>query len=382
MNLPLGFTSTAVAAGIKPSGKPDLALLACDGPLAWAFVGTRNRLTAPCVSRNRVRYGTGDPVRAIVVNAGNANCAAGEQAPFDNEELASRAASALGGMHAQEVLTASTGVIGVPMPMDRVRDGLKRLPQGLGDEVDALADAILTTDTRAKVVAATLRGGSRIVGVAKGSGMIHPDMATMLAFVATDADVSQEAQRELWPEIVARTFNQVTVDGDTSPNDMAMVLSSRRVEAGVQEFAEALEAVAARLAEKIAADGEGASTLLRVEVIGAHDVAAARRAARAVAGSSLVKAAVHGRDPNWGRILSAVGQSGVLWDASRMEIVLQGDAVFRGGPVAFDDAALSRALDAEVVEIRVDLAAGDATGRAWGCDLTEGYVRINAEYTT
>lgn len=382
MRLPLGFTSTAVAADIKPSGKPDLALLACDGPLAWAFVGTRNRLTAPCVSRNRVRYGTGAPVRAVVVNAGNANCAAGDQAAFDNEELASRAASALGGMHAQEVLTASTGVIGVPMPMDRVRDGLKRLPEGLGEEADALAEAILTTDTRAKVVAATLRGGARIVGVAKGSGMIHPDMATMLAFVATDADVTQEAMRELWPEIVARTFNQVTVDGDTSPNDMAMVLSSRRVEAGVQEFAEALEAVAARLAEKIAADGEGASTLLRVEVIGAHDEAAARRAARAVAGSSLVKSAVHGRDPNWGRILSAVGQTGVLWDESRLEIVLQGDAVYRGGPVAFDGAALSRALDADVVEIRVDLAAGDASGRAWGCDLTEGYVRINAEYTT
>lgn len=382
MRLPLGFTSTAVAAGIKPSGKPDLALLAGDGPLAWAFAATRNRLVAPCVSRNRVRYGTGDPVRAVVVNAGNANCAAGDQAAFDNEELASRAAAALGGMHAQEVLTASTGVIGVPMPMDRVRDGLKRLPDGLDEEADAMAEAILTTDTRAKLVAATLRGGARIVGVAKGSGMIHPDMATMLAFVATDADVSQETMRELWPEIVARTFNQVTVDGDTSPNDMAMVLSSRRVEAGVQEFAEALEAVAARLGEKIAADGEGASTLLRVEVIGAHDETAARRAARAVAGSSLVKSAVHGRDPNWGRILSAVGQTGVLWDESRLEIVLQGEAVYRGGPVAFDGAALSRALDADVVEIRVDLAAGDATGRAWGCDLTEGYVRINAEYTT
>ncbi len=382
MKLPLGFASTALAAGIKPSGKLDLALLVADGPLAWAYVATRNRLTAPCVSRNRLRYGTGEPVRAVVVNSGNANCASGPQAAFDNEELASRASALFGDTRAQQVLTASTGVIGVPMPMDAVRDGVARLADGLGEDSDAMAEAILTTDTRAKQVAATLRGGARIVGIAKGSGMIHPDMATMLAFVATDADVSQATLRELWPEIVARTFNQVTVDGDTSPNDMAMVLSSQRLHAPASEFAEALEAVAVRLAEKIAADGEGASTLLRVDVRGGHDEPQARRAARAVAGSSLVKTAVHGRDPNWGRIVSAVGQSGVMWDESRLEVVLQGTTVFRGGPLEFDAAALSAAMEDATVAITLDLAAGDARGRAWGCDLTEGYVRINADYTT
>ncbi len=382
MRLPEGFTASSVAAGIKPSGKPDLALLVADAPVAWAYTGTRNRLTAPCVSRNAVRYGTGEAVRAIVMNAGNANCASGEQAGFDNEEMASRVAALLGGTRPQEVLTASTGVIGVPMPMDRVRSGIEQLPAGLGEDAAGLAEAILTTDTRIKTVAATLRGGARVVGIAKGSGMIHPNMGTMLAFVVTDADVSQPVLRELWPETVDRTFNQVTVDGDTSPNDMAVLLSSQRLEAGAQEFAEALEAVAVRLAEKIAADGEGASTLLRVEVVGGRDEAEARRAARAVAGSSLVKAAVHGRDPNWGRILSAIGQAGVLWDVSKLEITLQGRPVYLGGPVAFDDAELSAALDADDVTIRVDLAAGDARGRAWGCDLTEGYVRINAEYTT
>lgn len=382
MRLPLGFTATAVAAGIKPSGKLDLALLVADEPVAWAFVATRNRLTAPCVSRNRVRYGTGEPIRALLVNSGNANCASGESASFDNEEMASRTAGMLGGTRPHEVLTASTGVIGVPLPMPRVHAGLGDLTAGLDENVDRLAEAILTTDTTTKTVAANLRGGARIVGVAKGSGMIHPDMATMLAFVTTDANVSQETLRELWPGIVERSFNQVTVDGDTSPNDMAVLLSTRRVETGPQEFAEALEAVSAKLAEKIAADGEGATTLIRVRVRGGHDEEQARRAARSIAGSALVKTAVHGRDPNWGRILSAIGQAGVLWDGSNVELTLQDVAVYRGAPLAFDEAALSSAMDAETVEIRVDLAAGDARGQAWGCDLSDGYVRINADYTT
>jgi glutamate N-acetyltransferase/amino-acid N-acetyltransferase len=382
VKLPLGFSSSAVAAGIKPSGNPDLALLVGDGPLAWAFAGTRNRLVAPCVTRNRLRYGTGQTVRAIAVNAGNANCAAGAQAAVDNEEFAARAAMLFGDVRPQEVLTASTGVIGVPLPMERLRAGLARLPEVLHADAAPMAEAILTTDTRTKQVAATVRGGARVVGVAKGSGMIHPDMATMLGFVTTDAAVSQSTLREVWPEIVARTFNQVTVDGDTSPNDMALVLASGRVEAPVHELVEALEAVAARLAEKIAADGEGAATLLRVSVTGARDEADARRAARAVAGSALVKAAVHGRDPNWGRVLSAVGRSGAIWDEARVEVTLQGTTVYRGEPLDVDAAALSAALDAETVEVRVDLAAGAADGRAWGCDLTEGYVRINADYTT
>ena len=381
MNLPHGFTSSGISAGLKRSGRPDLALLRGDAPLAWAMVATRNRLVAPCVSRNRMRYGTGEPVRAVVVNAGNANCATGEQGAWDNEEMASRTAAALD-LRPQEVLTASTGVIGVPLPLDKVAAGLPAVRDGLSDESDAMARAILTTDKHTKQVAATLRGGARIVGVAKGSGMIHPDMATMLAFVTTDARVSQVALRELWPEIVGRTFNQVTVDGDTSPNDMAMVLSSQTVDVGTSEFAEALEAVAAKLGEKIAADGEGAGTLIRVEVMGARSEREALDAARAVVRSPLVKSAVHGRDPNWGRILSSLGQSGAMWDGAKVEITLQGTPVYRGTPLAFDAAAVSASLDTDTVEIRADLAAGDARGRAWGCDLTADYVRINADYTT
>jgi len=382
MRLPQGFTATAVAAGIKPSGKLDLAMLVTDAPAAWAYVATRNRLTAPCVARNRVRYGTGEHIRAIVINAGNANCASGESAGFDNEEMATRTSNILGGTRPQEVLTASTGVIGVPLPMSKVHEGLGRLTGSLDEEVDRLAEAILTTDTNIKVVAANLRGGARIVGVAKGSGMIHPNMATMLAFITTDADVSQATLREIWPDIVDRTLNQVTVDGDTSPNDMAVLLSTQRIETPATEFIDGVEAVVTKLAEKIAADGEGASTLLRVAVSGARSEADARAAARAVAGSSLVKTAVHGRDPNWGRILSSIGQANVLWDPSKLEIVLQEVAVYRGTPLEFDREALSAAMEADAVKIAVDLAAGEAQARAWGCDLTEGYVRINAEYTT
>lgn len=382
MKLPNGFSATAVAAGIKPSGKTDLALVYADVPCAWAFVATRNRLTASCVSRNRVRYGTGEPIRAILVNSGNANCASGDSASFDNEEMARRAAGLLGDTKSHEVITASTGVIGVPLPMARVNEGLGRLTGERTDEVDAFAEAILTTDTKIKTVAANLRGGARMVGIAKGSGMIHPNMATMLAFVVTDARVSQEAMREMWPDVVERTFNQMTVDGDTSPNDMAILMSTQQIETPPSEFAEALQAVSTSLTEKIAADGEGASTMIRVRVMGARSEDEARLAARSVAGSSLVKAAVHGRDPNWGRILSAVGQTNVLWDSSRIEIIVQGTPVYRGEPLDFDAEAVSTSLDNTIVEFEIDLGAGPSTGRAWGCDLTEGYVKINADYTT
>ncbi|MDZ7800111.1 MAG: bifunctional glutamate N-acetyltransferase/amino-acid acetyltransferase ArgJ [Trueperaceae bacterium] len=382
MTLPRGFRSAGLAAGLKPSGRPDLALLAADGPLDWAFVGTRNRLSAACVDRTRRLLAAGAPVRAVIMNAGNANCATGAQGAKDDEALAALAAGALGDLDPDQVLTASTGVIGVPMPMDTVRAAVPRVAAALGQGVEGLSQAILTTDTRAKVAEATLPGGARVVGVAKGSGMIHPDMGTMLAFVATDADLPAATLRQAWPEVAARTFNQVTVDGDTSPNDMALLLSSRRVNASEASLLAALEQVAAELAERIAADGEGASTLIRVHVRGAARAGDALAAARTVAGSALVKTAVHGRDPNWGRILSSLGRSGADFDPRQAEIVLQGTTVYRGQPLDFDAAALSAALDADVVEIEADLGAGSAEGRAWGCDLTDGYVRINADYTT
>jgi len=382
MRFPLGFRAAGVRAGIKPSGKPDLALVVADVPLAWALAATENLVQAPCVTRNRARSASGEPVRALVVNAGNANCANGDGGIWNNEDFAASAAHALSLGRPQEVLTASTGVIGRKLPMDRVRAGLPLAVADLSDDVDTFAEAILTTDLVTKTAEVEFGGGTRVVGVAKGSGMIHPNMATMFGFLFTDALVDQAGLREAWRGIVGRTFNQITVDGDTSTNDMAVVLSSGRRAAALEEVTGALERVAGELARSIARDGEGATTLITVEVRGGRDEPDAMAAARSVAGSSLVKAAVHGHDPNWGRILSAVGQAGVVADLGAISITLQGTPVYQGAPTPFDAEAVSQAMRGPDVRIEVDLAAGTAEGRAWGCDLTADYVKINALYTT
>jgi len=382
VRVPLGFEIAGVTAGLKVSGRPDLGLVYSPYPLAWALTSTDNVVRAPCVSRNRSRFTSGAAVRGIVVNSGNANCATGERGTWDNEDMAGSVATALALARVQDMLTASTGVIGQPLPVERIREAVPALTSALSEDTAAFADAILTTDTTPKQVDATLRGGARIVGIAKGSGMIHPSMATLLAFILTDADIAQDDLRTLWPDIVARTFNQVTVDGDTSTNDMAVLLSSRQIRADRDDFAEALTDVATRLARKIARDGEGATRLLEVRVSGARTPAEARAAARTVASSSLVKAAVHGADPNWGRILAAVGRSGAVSDLANVRIGVQGVTVYRGDVLPFDAAAVSNEMKAEEVLLEVDLAAGEATGEAWGCDLTPEYVHINADYTT
>jgi len=382
MRLPHGFRAAGVRAGIKPSGKPDLALVVGDRPLAWALASTTNLVKAPCVTRNRARAASLQSVQALVVNAGNANCANGDEGVWDNEDFAAATAGALSLPRVQDVLTASTGVIGHKLPMERVREGVPLAVAALGDEVEPFAEAILTTDLVPKTTEVRLNGGARVVGVAKGSGMIHPNLATMFAFVLTDAIVEQAELRASWARVVRRTFNQITVDGDTSTNDMAIVLASGHLHADTEELAGALEWVAGELARAIARDGEGATTLITVEVRRGRDEGEAMAAARSVAGSSLVKAAVHGRDPNWGRVLSAVGQSGAVADLSAVSVRLQGTTVYQGRPLEFDAAALSQAMRSPDVRIEVDLAAGDADGHAWGCDLSADYVKINALYTT
>ncbi|UCH25914.1 MAG: bifunctional glutamate N-acetyltransferase/amino-acid acetyltransferase ArgJ [Trueperaceae bacterium] len=382
MKLPNGFQSSGIVAGLKASSRPDLGLIYSSQALSWAMTSTTNSLKAPCVSRNRARYATDWPVRGLVVNSGNANCANGDQGIWDNEDFAGAVATSFGLPRVQDILTASTGIIGEKLPVEKITQAIPELIKTLEDDSSNFAEAILTTDTRTKQVAATLRNGVRIVGIAKGSGMIHPTMATMLAFVMTDADLPQGLLRELWPEIVNRSFNQVSVDGDTSPNDMAILLSSNHHPAAQQEFSEALEAVCQKLAEKIAADGEGASKLITVRVRGARTVEEARTAARQVAKSSLVKAAIHGNDPNWGRILSAVGTSGAVADQSSVLITLQGTVVYHGSPQDFEAAKLSSEMRENDVEIEINLAAGNENGIAWGCDLGPEYVHINADYHT
>ena len=380
MRLPRGFRGAGVAAGIKVSGKPDLALIVGEVGLGWALASTTNTLKAPFVVRNRERYESGEEVRAVAVNSGNANCAA--QGDVAANDAFVKAVAASLGLPPQAVLSSSTGIIGHVLPVDKIETALPKLKQNLSEEVNPIAEAILTTDLVTKTAEVELEGGARIVGLTKGSGMIHPNMATMLAFVLTDAAVSQEVLREMWPGVIQQSFNQVTVDGDTSPNDTAMVLSSHQTEADESEFGEALLSVCQGLAKQIVRDGEGATKLITVEVKGAKDEVEARRAARAVVLSPLVKAAAHGNDPNWGRILSAVGATGVTLDLNNLSIRLQGVEVYCGNAQPFDAQEVSHKMDAPDLSIEINLSVGMGAGTAWGCDLSADYVRINADYHT
>ena len=382
MKLPIGFRASGVKAGIKPSGNPDLVLVASGSACAWAFAGTQNVAAAASVHRARALYASGGSLQGVVVNAGNANCVTGDQGVRTDARMAEIAAQELG-LEANAVLTASTGVIGVQLPVEKLEVGIPLARAALGLEVEPAATAIMTTDLVMKVAEVTLSNGARVVGMCKGSGMIHPNMATMLAFVMTDAKLEQSVLREAFAGIVARTFNAVTVDGDTSTNDMAVVLANGSTgETPVAEALEAIESVMRDLAKKIARDGEGATKLLTVNVAGAPSEAEALTAARTVAGSSLLKSAVYGNDPNWGRILAALGRSGVVFDPTQASVSVQGIPVFAGKPLTFDRQAAIQAMRAEEVVIDCDLGAGAGHGTAWGCDLTEGYVKINAEYTT
>lgn len=382
MQFPKGFLAAAIAAGIKPSGKTDLSCVVSDTDCAWAFAGTRSTTAAACVTRNREVYAAGGPVRALVVNAGNANAATGKRGANDNADIADALGSVLN-VDQDTVLTASTGIIGHLLPMDRVLSGVEHLPEDLSPEADAFAAAIMTTDLVPKTASVTLSTGARIVGTAKGSGMIHPDMATMFAFAFTDAAVDQAALRAAFPAIVNRTFNAVTVDGDTSTNDMALVLANGQAGAVDNvEFLTALEGVMRDLARQIAADGEGATKLLTVRVTGAATEAEALAAARTCCVSPLLKSALHGNDPNWGRVIMAVGRSGAGVNIEKMTVAVQGTPVFAGRPLPYDAAAVSASMKADEVIFEVNLGVGEAVGEAWGCDLSAEYVSINAEYTT
>ena len=382
MKLPIGFRASGIKAGIKPSGNPDLALFVSATPCVWAFAGTQNLAAAASVHRARDLYAKAGHLQAIVVNAGNANCVTGEQGVQTDARMAALAAGELN-LEPNAVVTASTGVIGVQLPIEKLEAGLPLARAALGLDLEPAARAIMTTDLVMKISSRVLSSGARVVGVCKGSGMIHPNMATMLAFVLTDAKLEQAVLREQFVGIVNRTFNAVTVDGDTSTNDMAVVLANGAAgETNQQEALEAIESVMRDLARAIARDGEGATKLLTIKVTGAPSETDALAAAKTVAGSSLLKAAIYGNDPNWGRILAALGRSGVSFEPTKTKVAIQNIQVFDGKPLEFDRKAASLAMRSDEVVVVCDLAAGTAVGEAWGCDLTEGYVKINAEYTT
>jgi glutamate N-acetyltransferase/amino-acid N-acetyltransferase len=389
-----GFAVAVGEAGIRDSGGPDLVLIASDRPAAAAATFTTNRFRAApvLVADAALRAGDGR-ARAIVVNAGCANAGTGPGGLDDARAVVDAVAAHLG-VPADEVLPASTGLIGSRLPVDTVLAAIPALQLDATLEAGtAAARAIMTTDTRPKLQTAVARLSAnreaRIGGMAKGAGMIHPQMATMLAFLTTDAPIAPAPLGDLLRAAVERTFNQVTIDGDTSTNDAVMVMANGAAggapiedAADREAFAEALEEVCRGLAIAIAADGEGARHLIVVRVTGADTDADARAVARTVAGSALVKTAVHGADPNWGRIAAAAGRSGVALDVDRLEICIGDVAVYSGAPLAFDEAAAQGELRGEIVTLTLDLAAGSGSGTAWGCDLSAEYVAINSEYTT
>ncbi|MGB6895456.1 MAG: bifunctional glutamate N-acetyltransferase/amino-acid acetyltransferase ArgJ [Dehalococcoidia bacterium] len=385
-----GFLAGATSAGIKPSAaeRPDLALLCAPTPCAAAAVYTTNRVKAAPLLLTQRHLADGR-ARAVIVNSGNANCLTGQQGMRDAVEMAKLAANRLE-IPATDVIVASTGVTGWPLPMDRIRAALPRI-QPTEDGGDSFAHAIMTTDTVAKQVAVRFAYGDveyTVGGCAKGSGMIHPQMATMLAFLTTDAPVAGAVLVETLREAVDASFNMITVDGDTSTNDMAVILAGGggdHIEHGhpaAPAFQAAVREVCTALARRLARDGEGATKLIEVRVEGAASVDDARRAARTVAGSPLVKAALHGGDPNWGRVLTAAGRSGAELEETRITLHLQDTCVFQGAPVPFDEPGLGAALSHPEVRIHLDLGVGQGAATAWGCDLSQEYVRINSEYTT
>ncbi|MGA3189715.1 MAG: bifunctional glutamate N-acetyltransferase/amino-acid acetyltransferase ArgJ [Bryobacteraceae bacterium] len=385
MNLPLGFRYSATFAGIRKIVKDDLALIVSDTRATAAAVFTQNRVAAGpvLIARKNVRAARGR-MRGILVNAGNANCATKTSEKVAIET--SRAAAKMLGAKAEEVLPASTGVIGVELDPRLILDALPQLVGGLSaDRFEDAARAILTTDLVMKTAFAEVKG-ARIAGMTKGSGMIHPRMATTLAFVMTDAVMAPDALRTVLKRACEKTFNRISVDGDTSTNDTLAVLANGAsgVRPRLTAFEAALTEVLESLARQIVKDGEGAKKLVTIDVEGATSERAAEKIARCIANSPLVKTAIAGSDPNWGRILSAAGNAGIAFDPRRVDIDFQGVAVCRGGVAAeFSEDELKARLDEPECSVRF-IIKGRGRGRArfWTCDFTEEYIKINASYRT
>lgn len=395
--LPRGFRFAATACGLKKTGALDLALLSSDVPASAAAVFTQNLVVAApvVVSKAHLKASKGR-MRAVIVNAGNANCATGTGGYAASVKTVEEAARHLR-CRPDEVAVCSTGVIGVPLPVEKILRALPGITKNRRPSARSFAEfslAICTTDTRPKTETASFRmAGKRIhlVGCSKGAGMIHPNMATTLAFVATDANITPSLLQRTLRDVTARTFNAITIDGDTSTNDTLLVLANGAAgaptikpgSAAHRAFSKALEEVLHSLALQIVADGEGAQRVIEIEVRGAKSEPAARRIAQTIATSPLVKTAFAGGDPNWGRIFAAAGRSGVKFDPNRVDIHMAGMPVLRRGqPLAFNERAASNRLLEKEVHVVVNLHDGRASARYWTCDFTAEYVRINASYRT
>ncbi len=381
-----GLRAGGVVSGVKESGNPDLALVVADREAAFGAVTTQNVVKAPSAQRTD-RIAASGSARAILVNSGNANVAT-PKAHDDTDRMAATAAATLD-LDDGDVVVMSTGVIGVPLPIEQIVYAIPAVVDDLtGDGGPRAAAAMMTTDSHAKQVAFRVQDSSgvcTVAGMAKGVGMIAPNMATLLVVLATDAPMPAALVRQLVRKAVAVTFNRITVDGDQSTSDQCVLLATGTATQppALAAVARAVHAVCADLALQVIADGEGASRVAGITVAGARSDEDALAIARAIATSSLVRAAIHGADPNWGRIMMAMGNAGVAFEPSRVQVVCAGHTVARFGvATAFDRARAAIAMASDEVAIEVNLGVGNGTATVLTCDLSEDYVRFNSEYTT
>ncbi len=390
-----GYKAAGCASGLKHSGKRDIGLVFSEVPACAAAVFTTNVVKAApvLVDMEHIKNPTS---RAMIINSGCANACTGKQGMEDAERTAEYVSERLG-IAPEEVLVYSTGVIGQLMPMDKILKAVDLCADSLSDSGDHVHEAIMTTDTKPKCIFVEEEIGGKTVsicGIAKGSGMIHPNMATMLSYVVTDAAVSKELLTSMQKEITHTTFNMVTIDGDTSTNDTATIMANGAAGNPVIDKAEgkdyelfynAVYFVTEWLAKAIAADGEGASKFMEVDLTGAGSEETARRCARAVAGSNLVKAAIHGSDANWGRVICAMGYSGADFDQMKVDMAFESakghiDVFIQGVPLDFDEDKALEILSEGEIFIKINMNSGDYGAKAWGCDLTKEYVDINGSY--
>jgi len=388
---PKSFKAAGVASGIRKKGRKDVALVYSEQPAQAAAVYTLNKFqAAPLqVTKEHLKDGI---AQAIVVNSGVANACMGQQGLMSAKEMAQITADCLL-IKAEDVVVASTGVIGVPLPMELITKGIKDASKALSYDGGAdAAEAIMTTDLVKKEVACQLEIGGKTVTIgamAKGSGMIHPNMATMLGFITTDASIESDCLQHVLKKATDASFNMVSVDGDTSTNDMVAILANGLAENPkitmeseyLKDFEAAVTEVCIRLAKMIAQDGEGATKLIEVEVVGAKSLEDARKGARAICSSNLVKAAIFGEDANWGRIVTAMGYSGAEVDPSIVDVYI-GELLVaeKGTGLKFDEEKASQILKQKEIKLKVDLNLGSEEATAWGCDLSYDYVKINADY--
>ena len=387
-----GFRSAAGRCGLKASGKPDLSLIVADGDCSAAGVFTTSLVkAAPVLYDQAVLAHHNHEIRAVIANAGCANACTGAQGDHAAHEMARLAAEAIG-CRADQILVLSTGVIGQQLNINKVANGISMIAPDLNESnAQKVAEAIMTTDTRSKTASASLEiNGATvtIAGVAKGAGMIHPMMATMLSVVTTDAAIAPDLIQTLLRDVADASFNCVTVDGDPSTNDTLLLLASGASDVTIDQgnldqFKTALLDVCVSLSKQIAADGEGATKFVTVNVVNAPSVQDARIVARTIARSNLVKTAIYGGDPNWGRILAAAGVAGVAFDPNNAMLWIGSvQLLAHGTPTSYDEKTAATQLAGDTVEITLDLGAGTHSGTAWTCDFSKEYVTINADYRT